>query len=172
MSRLAIIDYSKCQPKKCNFECGLHCPINMQNKECIIIGDIEDLGKKAKISSSLCIGCGICIKKCPFNAVNIVNIPKQLKDDFLLYSYGENSFRVYNKPSVKKGACIGILGANGLGKSTILKILSGKSNIDLNNKALKKLITGSELFKYLSDMMNNKLSVGYKPQDVLILSLE
>ena len=95
MSRLAIINYDKCQPKKCNFECGIYCPVNMQGKECILIEDIEDIGKKARVSSILCIGCGVCVKKCPFNAINIVKLPKQLKNDFLLYSYGEHSFRVY-----------------------------------------------------------------------------
>ncbi len=29
----------------------------------------------AYISEELCIGCGICIKKCPFEAINIINLP-------------------------------------------------------------------------------------------------
>jgi ATP-binding cassette subfamily E protein 1 len=66
MVRIAIVDYSKCKPKKCNHECQLFCPSNRAKKECIQIVDMEELGKlqkKAKINAEFCIGCGICIKK-------------------------------------------------------------------------------------------------------------
>lgn len=168
MSRLAIIDYERCQPNKCNKECMRYCPSNQQKQECITLVDIEDLGKKAKVSAVFCIGCGICTKKCPFGAVYIVNLPKQLTPDYTLHSYGENSFRVYSKPSIKKGSCTGLLGANGLGKSTILKVLSGELKLDLTNKSTKKLVSGSELFKYLTDLNAGNIKVSYKPQDVLM----
>ena len=76
MSRLAIIDYNKCQPKKCNFECGIYCPVNMQDKECVSI--------KFWVKKKSCVLCinFMYIKKCPFNAT--ININKQLKNDFLL----------------------------------------------------------------------------------------
>jgi len=170
MSRLAIIDYKICQPTKCNNECGKYCPQNQQQKECITMVDIEDLGKKAKVSAVLCIGCGICTKRCPFEAITIVNLPKELTPEYTLHSYGENSFRVYSRPSIKKGSCIGLLGSNGLGKSTILKILSGELKIDLTYKKLKKLISGNEMFKYLTDLNSGSIKVSYKPQDVLMMS--
>jgi len=32
---------------------------------------------KALISEELCVGCGICIKKCPFDAIDIVSLPEE-----------------------------------------------------------------------------------------------
>jgi ATP-binding cassette subfamily E protein 1 len=163
MVRIAIIDNLKCKPTKCNFECGLSCPSNRQGKLCIQVVDIEDMGvvsKKAKISSNLCIGCNICVKKCPFDAVSIINLPEELETDKLLYTYGENSFRIYKYPSIKKGHCVGLLGSNGLGKSTILKIMANEIKVD------NKMFVGDELYKYMSLLQNNKLSISYKPQEI------
>ena len=36
---------------------------------------------KAIISEILCSGCGICVKKCPFKAISIVNLPDELEKD-------------------------------------------------------------------------------------------
>lgn len=164
MYRHAIVDYNKCKPSKCNKECAMKCPSNSSGKKCIVIEDIEDFGKKAMIYTDLCIGCGICIRTCPFNAISIVNIPHELSKDKILYSYGENSFRVYNFPSIKKGQCIGLLGENGLGKSTILNMLSG--SIKLDDKKCKSLFGGNELFKYMSLLNKNNITVSYKKQDI------
>src|SRR5579872_3509628 len=177
--RLAIVDYDRCKPTKCNKECISKCPPNLSGKKCITLDDIEDVGsnsqasvknmisnKKAIISNSLCIGCGICVNVCPFGAISIVNLPKELTIDKQLVSYGENSFRVYMSPHIKKGACLGIIGSNGLGKSTLIKILSGDIKLDLMEK--KKLLGGSELLSYLTSLSNNNIKVSYKPQDISI----
>ena len=42
----------------------------------------------------LCIGCGICVKKCPFDAVKIINLPKALGNE-TTHRYGPNSFKLH-----------------------------------------------------------------------------
>jgi ATP-binding cassette subfamily E protein 1 len=78
----------------------------------------------------------------------------------MLYTFGDNSFRIYKYPSIKRGHSVGILGGNGLGKSTILKILSNQIQIN------KKNFSGDEMYKYISDIDN--ITVAYKPQDIEI----
>lgn len=76
--RLAIMKVEKCKPKKCTLECKRYCPINRQGKLCI---EVEKKSLHAKISEILCIGCNICVKKCPFNAIKIINLPINTPED-------------------------------------------------------------------------------------------
>jgi ATP-binding cassette, sub-family E, member 1 len=163
--RIGIVDYEKCKPNKCNKECTKKCPPNQIGKKCIYIEDVEEIGKKAIIANNLCIGCGACAKVCPFNAIQIVNLPHELTKEKMLISYGENSFRVYMRPHLKKGYCMGIIGSNGLGKTSIIGLLSGETN-GINIKEKKRLLVGSETYSYLEKLYDKKLRVSYKPQDI------
>lgn len=73
----------------------------------------------------MCIGCGVCINRCPFAAITIINIPTNLDKD-TSHRYGPNSFKLHRMPIPRKGQILGLVGANGTGKSTAIKILSGK----------------------------------------------
>lgn len=167
MKRLAIVDKDKCRPTKCRQECRSSCPPQRTGKK---VFDIEDL-KVAKISENLCIGCGICVHKCPFHAIKIVNIPKEIQT-FITHRYGVNSFRLYKLPILKIGQIIGILGQNGIGKTTILDILSAKirPNFEISKKLsdyeIISRFKGNELQKYLNSLYLNKFKIAYKPQHI------
>lgn len=171
--RIAIVDRNRCKPNKCNRECLNSCPVNRQGKQCIEIADIEDGPKKkkmAQISTSLCIGCGICPKVCPFNAIQIVNLPSEIESD-LIHSYGENSFKLYRFPIPKKGKVVGFIGQNGIGKSTILSLLSGKVRPNFGSEPLEdteilKKFRGSELHPYLQNIYRDDLTIKIKVQHV------
>ncbi len=119
--RLAVVDQTLCKPNQCQLECIQVCPVNKLNQECIVLSDDRKL---ALISAPLCTGCGLCIKKCPFHAISIVNLVAPVEDQ-LVFSYGENSFKLYGLALPQKGV-YGLLGDNGCGKSTNIKLLSGQ----------------------------------------------
>ncbi len=119
--RVAVLDSDLCHSDKCGLECIRDCPVNINGEQCIVLGE----EKLAVISESLCIGCGICVKVCPFEAITILNLGEELKQD-KIHQYGINSFRLYRLPTPRKGQVVGLVGRNGVGKSTALQILSGQ----------------------------------------------
>ncbi len=169
MSTIVIVNKSKCNPIACgNYLCMRYCPRNKAGDECIIISD----DKKVSINEEVCISCNICVKKCPFNALTVVNTPKELKTK-LIHQFSKNSFRLYGLPIPKNGSIIGLLGANGIGKSTAIKILSGLIKPNLGNyeggvsdDEVIKFFKGTETQKFLIDLFNKKRVIAYKPQYV------
>ncbi len=89
-------------------------------QECIVEGP----NGKPVISESLCIGCGICVHKCPFDAIKILNTP-QADEAEIVHRYGYNGFRLYRLPMPPPVGITGLLGPNGTGKSTALRLLAG-----------------------------------------------
>jgi ATP-binding cassette subfamily E protein 1 len=120
--RVAVLKEDNCQPKKCMDECHAFCPPVRNGVECIIL---DDKTGKPHISESLCIGCGICVNKCPHDALIITQLPSELKED-RIHRYGQNGFRLFRLPTPSKDQVVGILGPNGMGKSTAINILSGQ----------------------------------------------
>lgn len=66
--KIAVINPDKCKPKKCKQECRKICPVNQVGRMCI---DVLPTSNICIINERLCIGCTLCIQKCPFQAINI-----------------------------------------------------------------------------------------------------
>ena len=170
--RVAVLDQELCQPRKCGLECIIYCPVNKTGGECIV--QRPDDGK-AVISEDLCTGCTICIKKCPFDAIVIVNLAHEIGVD-KIHQYGINSFRLYKIPIPKEGTVTGIVGRNGMGKSTIINLLSGNIKPNFGNfdkefdwdEILTKL-SNIELRKHFEKIQTKSLRTSIKPQLVYLI---
>ena len=166
--RVAVINKKKCNSKNCGRICFKYCPPVRSGKETIVFDEEE----KAVINESLCIGCGICVKKCPFNAISIVNLPEELRTG-IIHQYGKNSFRLFKFPIPKKGKIVGILGQNGIGKTTALNIFSGNLIPNLGDyetepskKEIINFFKGTEAHEFFKKLFDNKIRVSFKPQYV------
>lgn len=113
---MAIINIEKCKPKKCGLECKTFCPLNRQGKLCVTA---EKKLKHATIDEILCIGCNMCVKKCPFDAIKIINLPTNLPNE-VTHRFGENRFVLHRLPTPRTGSILGLVGTNGIGKTTAL----------------------------------------------------
>ncbi|BAD85220.1 predicted ATPase, RNase L inhibitor homolog [Thermococcus kodakarensis KOD1] len=168
MPRIAVIDYDKCNPDKCgHFLCERVCPVNRMGGEAIII---DEENYRPIIQEASCTGCGICVHKCPFNAITIVNLPEELEEG-CVHRYGINAFVLYRLPVVKEGMVVGVLGPNGTGKTTAVKILSGQliPNLCGNNDNWDNVIKafrGNELQNYFEKLKKGEIRPIVKPQYV------
>ena len=163
--RIAVVDREKCHPKKCNDECERYCPRNRVGDETVKIND------RAEIDEITCIGCGICVKKCPYKAISVVNLPEELKRG-IVHQYGKNSFRLYHFPIPKFKQVVGILGQNGIGKTTAVNILADQIRPNLGNlngneeKKVVEFFKGTEGQAYFEKLYAKGISVAVKPQHV------
>jgi len=170
--RIAVVDRDACQPRKCGHECVKYCPVNKSGK----VVYIDEQLKKAVISEALCIGCGICVHKCPFDAITIVNLPDELEGD-CVHRYGPSGFKLYRLPILRKGKVVGILGRNALGKTTMARILAGElvPNLCGDGQATQedvvKRFRGTELQTYFSELYAKKLRTVHKIQYIELIPM-
>lgn len=167
MTRVAVLDAEKCKPKRCDRVCYRFCPMVRSHKEAIRFEE-----GKAVIVENLCSGCGICVKKCPFHAISIINLPDELETD-CSHRFGQNTFKLYRLPKPSPGIVLGLLGQNGIGKTTVLKIFSGQIKLNLGDyedppdwEVITRRFRGSTLQDYFQKMSEGELQVSHKPQYV------
>lgn len=137
-------------------------------QECIIEGPTG----KPIISETLCIGCGICVHKCPFDAIKILNTPEADEAE-IVQRYGYNGFRLYRLPLPPPHGITGILGPNGTGKSTALRILAGLEVPNLGDyttpptwERVLERFRGTALHAHFSRIQKGELRTAMKPQYV------
>jgi ATP-binding cassette subfamily E protein 1 len=168
--RIAVLLADRCQPKKCQQECIRFCPPVRSG----VIDTIKMSPETEKpvISEELCIGCGICVNKCPFDAIRIIGLPEQLSGD-LVHQYGKNGFRLFKLPVPKLGSATGILGPNGMGKTTAIKVLAGEEVPNLGEwerppswEPILAKYKGTELGDYLKTVVDKGVRTARKPQYV------
>ncbi|ESP87570.1 ribosome biogenesis/translation initiation ATPase RLI [Candidatus Halobonum tyrrellensis] len=179
---IAVVDLDRCQPDRCNYECANFCPPNRTGKDCIVTrGEHYDEDEpydggpdQVWISEEICLGesCGICVEKCPFDAIEIINLPSELNQE-PVHRYGDNAFALYGLPVPEPGNVTGILGPNGIGKSTAVKMLSGELVPNLGRfdeeaewEAALDRFRGTELQDYVERVIDGDVSVARKPQYV------
>ena len=173
MLRVATLDKEHCKPDDCGIPCYRFCPEVLNRRYAIkfIAGQ-----KKPIIDEDLCTGCGICIKKCPFDAISIVKLPQELEGE-CIHAYGVNEFKLFRLPIPRSGVLLGLVGRNGTGKSTALRILGGELQPNFGSPENKTdwdtVLTryrGTLLHEYFSKISAGKLKIVHKPQHVDKLS--
>jgi ATP-binding cassette subfamily E protein 1 len=170
--RIAVVDRELCNPKITGYACQKACPVNRAGKECITVSP-ED--SKPLIDESLCIGCGICTKRCQRDAIMVVNLPEELSE-YPIHRYGRNMFSLFRLPVPKQNAVVGLIGPNGTGKSTVLNIVSGKlkPNTGMVETPAEEVpwediisrFRGTELQAYMESLSKGSIKSAYKPQHV------
>ena len=166
--RVAVLHEDRCQPKKCQNECYNFCPPVRNGIE--VITWRKD--NKPIVSEPLCIGCGICVHKCPHDALTIVNLPDEKEKD-TIHRYGMNEFRLFGLPAPEEGNVIGILGANGTGKTTAISLLAGEIIPNLGEweeegewENVIDYYAGTDIQKHFIGVADEKIRVALKPQYV------
>ncbi len=165
--RIAVLIEDRCKPNSPAFM-YLQKYAGTCGGECIQVN-----GNKCKILESACPPCLVRAKHCPGDAVKIINLPEELDTD-LTHRYGENGFRLFRLPAPKKLEVVGILGANGMGKSTAINLLSGtlRPNLgdwlvgDLPWEEVLQAFPRGELRDFMTNVAENGVRIAVKPQYV------
>lgn len=166
--RIAVVDRDRCNPRKCGLECIKYCPeVRMGVEETIRLED-----GLLVIDEELCTGCGICVKKCPFSAISVVNLPAPVEGEEV-HRYGVNGFTLFRLPIVRPGKIVGLVGPNGVGKTTSISILSGRIKPNLGRvddepdwDEVIRHFRGSELQDYLKRLADGQIRVVNKPERI------
>jgi len=167
--RVATLDKEHCKPDDCGIPCYRFCPEVLNRSYAIKFIEGE---KKPIIDEDLCTGCGICIKKCPFDAISIVKLPQELEGE-CIHSYGVNEFKLFRLPIPRDGKVVGLIGRNGTGKTTALKVLAGELPPNFGTlerqgswETVLSRYRGTLLFEHFRKVSLRKLKIVSKPQHI------
>jgi len=162
---IVVIDPDKCRPNSTAYS-YLKRYAGSCGKDCIVVEK-----KLVTVSERACAQCVTRCKQCPGDAIKVVKLPANLTTD-TTHRFGPNSFKLHGLPTPRPGHVLGLLGTNGTGKSTALKILKGllKPNLgklEFPRPEWNEIITyyrGSDLQNYFSNLVQDTLTIVMKPQ--------
>ena len=169
MRLIAVVDNEKLKDMQLKMHIVNICPVNRTGKECM---KIEKDGRLTVDETLVNEGCKICAKAAP-DAIKIIKLPEELTTT-PIHRYGKNKFSLYSLPTPLFGRVVGILGVNGIGKSSAISILGGllKPNLgdfkrkDTNYKDVIDFFKGTETQLFFEKVKKGLIKASYKPQHV------
>ncbi len=168
--RIAIVDKDRCRPKDCSHECRRFCPRVRTGDETVVFPEGPD--KPPVIIEALCSGEAICVKKCPYHVIRIVNLPEEL-ESATSHRYSVNGFKMFRMPIPKEGQVLGLIGPNGIGKTTAIQILAGELKPNLGRvedppewDEIIREYRGSELQPFFERVQSGNVVPIHKPQTI------
>ncbi len=177
MKKAYLVDYSKCTYNSCGRPCIKDCPVNITNrklkgkKKVFPAIDFKKSTNQVIIHSGICIQCGICVNRCPRDAIYVKKFVEEDPTQLQIHRY-TSGFRLYQLPTLTKGKVTGLVGPNGIGKSTIMNILS-KTLVpnfgDINSTSDWEIIAQNIKDNNLRNHFLKNPNISYKRQVLRIL---
>jgi ATP-binding cassette subfamily E protein 1 len=190
MKKVYLVDYDSCNLRFCGRQCIKKCPITLSNarlkpnekKQEIPIW-VQKSTNQVRINDTSCLKCGVCANVCPPRAIYVKNILEEPNELGPTHKYpnvdDKEGFRLYNLPTLISGKVSGLCGPNGIGKTTVLNIISGKLKPNFGNSNLKpnqiqwkdviKKVKESEMRNHFINLSRNDRKIAYKQQVLRVL---
>ncbi len=167
---IVAIDQEKIEPDLAKETVIKYDPLNRSGKEGGFY--LTDEGELHIDNDQVMEAHKMAINKYPYdNAIQLIRMDREFGEK--IHQFGENAFRLYGLPAPQEGRVVGILGRNGIGKSTALKILSGDIKPNLGqfsgepgwDEILEKY-RGTELQDHFNQLKGGNVDAAFKPQQV------
>lgn len=167
---IVAIDQEKIEPDIAKETVIKYDPLNRSGKEGGFY--LTDEGELHIDNDQVMEAHKMAINKYPYDgAIQLIRLDREFGEK--IHQFGENSFRLYGLPAPQEGRVVGILGRNGIGKSTALKILSGQIKPNLGNfdkepewKKIMEKYRGTELQNHFNKLSEGEVDAAFKPQQV------
>ena len=167
---IVAIDQEKIEPDLAKETVIKYDPLNRSGKEGGFY--LTDEGELHIENEKVMEAHKMAINKYPHDdAIKLIRLDREFGDK--IHQFGENSFRLYGLPEPQEGRVVGILGRNGIGKSTALKILSGQIKPNLGDPdesigwdQVMQRYRGTQLQDHFRDLSNDNVDAAFKPQQV------